>query len=126
MSAAKKPSSRAKTKTKTKTPAAAAEPVDPRLAAIAKLFARNPKVTLGKMMASMGLKVDGKIFAMVVKGKLVVKLPKARVSELVAAKAGSYFDPGHGRLMKEWIAITAERLDAAALGREAFAYVAGE
>jgi hypothetical protein len=124
MSAAKKSSSRAKPKAKT--PVAAAEPVDPRLAAIAKLFAKNPKVTLGKMMASMGLKVDGKIFAMVVKGKLVVKLPKARVSELVESKAGSYFDPGHGRLMKEWIAMTAERPDAVTLGREAFGYVSGK
>jgi hypothetical protein len=47
------------------------------------------------------LSVNGKIFAMLVKGKLVVKLPKQGVDELVAARAGTYFDPGHGRLMKQ-------------------------
>jgi len=43
------------------------------------------------------LSVNGKIFAMLVRGKLVVKLPKQRVDELVAARVGTYFDPGHGR-----------------------------
>ncbi len=53
------------------------------------------------------LSLNGKIFAMQVKGKLVVKLPKQRVDELVAARVGTCFDPGHGRLMKEWISIPA-------------------
>jgi hypothetical protein len=33
-----------------------------------------------------------------------VKLPRERVDELVEAGAGHRFDPGHGRLMKEWVA----------------------
>ncbi len=49
--------------------------------------------------------LDGKVFAMLVKGKLVVKLPKERVDALVASGDGQHFDPGHGRLMKEWVAI---------------------
>jgi hypothetical protein len=53
----------------------------------------------------MGLKVDGKIFAMHSKGKFVAKLPKDRVDELVRAGKGEYFDPGHGRLMKEWVSL---------------------
>ena len=40
------------------------------------------------------LSVNGKIFAMLVRGKLVVKLPKQRVDGLVAGRAGTYFDPG--------------------------------
>jgi hypothetical protein len=55
---------------------------------------------------SEGLRVSGKIFAMLVKGELVVKLPKARVEELTAAGIGHQFDPGHGRLMKEWVSVT--------------------
>jgi hypothetical protein len=42
---------------------------------------------------------------MLVRGELVVKLPKKRVEELSAAGVGHPFDPGHGRLMKEWVAV---------------------
>ena len=100
--------------------------LDPRLATLARLFADEPRVSVGKLFASMGLRVDGKIFAMVVRGNLVVKLPKARVAELVSQQAGNYFDPGHGRLMKEWISMTAKKPDALTLGREAFAFVGGK
>jgi hypothetical protein len=41
---------------------------------------------------------------MVVKCDLVVKLPAARCAELIAAGHAQPFDPGHGRLMKEWVA----------------------
>ena len=47
------------------------------------------------------LKTDGRIFAMLVKGRLVVKLPAARVTQLVDDGAGERFDPGHGRAQKE-------------------------
>jgi hypothetical protein len=56
-----------------------------------------------------GLKVNGKLFAMTSKGSLVVKLPRARAAELVAAGTGTRFDPGHGRLMNEWVTIALER-----------------
>jgi TfoX/Sxy family transcriptional regulator of competence genes len=55
------------------------------------------------MFGSSGLKVGTKVFAMLVKGELVVKLPKHRVAQLVASGDGAPFDPGHGRLMKEWV-----------------------
>jgi hypothetical protein len=58
-----------------------------------------------RMFGSTGLKVHGKTFAMLVKGRLVVKLPRHRVEELLAAGAGDRFDPGHGRPMREWVSL---------------------
>ncbi len=69
------------------------------------------------------LKVNGKIFAMPVKGRVVLKLPGERVASLVATKRGDYFDPGHGRVMKGWVALTDDK-GALALAREARDFVA--
>ena len=71
------------------------------------------------------LKTDGKIFAMLVKGKLVVKLPAERVSALVDDGVGKRFDPGHGRVQREWLSVAGD--DPAAwrdLATEAEAFVA--
>jgi hypothetical protein len=103
----------------------AAPAVDPRLAAVARRYAGDPRVTLGKLFASFGLKVDGKIFAMVVRGKLVVKLPRARVDALVAAGTATRFDPGHGRAMKEWAELSGTRPSWAGLAGEAYQFVGG-
>jgi hypothetical protein len=35
-------------------------------------------------------------------------LPRARVDGLVADGEGRRFDPGHGRIMKEWFELTAD------------------
>jgi hypothetical protein len=73
-------------------------------------FRADPAVTLpagtggGKFGAS-GLKVNGKIFAMLSGGELVVKLPKERVDELIASGGARRFDPGHGRELKEWVTV---------------------
>lgn len=58
-----------------------------------------------------------------VKGRLVVKLPRKRVDELLADGKGKLFDPGHGRLMKEWIAIAEKQGDWVRLAKEAYVYV---
>src|SRR5947199_3510026 len=78
-------------------------PVDPRFAPVIAAFARDRRVTYGgKGFGSSGLKVDGKLFAMISsRGHFVAKLPRARVDELVRLGKGEPFDPGHGRLMKE-------------------------
>ena len=52
-----------------------------------------------------GLRISGKIFAMLVGSELVVKLPKERVDELVDAGVAKRFDAGKGRPMKEWASI---------------------
>jgi hypothetical protein len=77
-----------------------------RFAAIAKKQLRASSVTAGTGFGrNPGLRVAGKIFAMLVKEELVVKLPGGRVAELSEAAVGSRFDPGHGRLMKEWLSV---------------------
>jgi hypothetical protein len=71
------------------------------------------------------LKTSGKIFAMLVKDRLVVKLPAQRVEELVGSGAGERFDPGHGRIQKEWLSVRGD--DPAewhALATESEAFVA--
>lgn len=53
------------------------------------------------------------------KDPFVVKLDKARVSELVEQGKGHYFDPGRGRLMKEWLEVSASKAMWLPLAREA-------
>ncbi len=57
---------------------------------------------------SPGLRVGTKIFAMLVRGELVVKLARGRVDDLITSGTGTRFDPGHGRPMKEWASVPAE------------------
>lgn len=77
---------------------------------LARQLARQPgvtRVTEGKGFGSSGqLKADGRIFAMLVRGELVLKLPRARVDELVGAGHGTHFDAGKGRPMREWFVLT--------------------
>ena len=59
-----------------------------------------------KKFGSSGLKINDKIFAMISsKGEFVVKLPQQRVDVLITSGKGKRFDPGHGRLMKEWLTL---------------------
>jgi hypothetical protein len=69
------------------------------------------------------LQVKGKMFAMLSsRQRFVVKLHRGRVDALVLARRGSRFDPGHGRLMKEWFVCAAgSERDWLELVREAFA-----
>jgi hypothetical protein len=99
--------------------------IDPSFASVVESFAKDPLVTYGKMFASMGLKVNGKIFAMLVKGRFVAKLPRERVDGLVRTGRGEYFDPGHGRLMKEWVALGSDTGSWVELAREAHRFVKG-
>jgi TfoX/Sxy family transcriptional regulator of competence genes len=59
-------------------------------------------VTEAKMFGSAGLKIRGKFFTSLYKGKLIVKVGEQRVDELAAAGKGDHFDPGMGRRMREW------------------------
>jgi hypothetical protein len=69
------------------------------------------------------LRCHGKIFAMFVRGELVVKLPASRVTSLVAAGHGRHFDANKGTPMKEWLALAASStLDWQGLATEALAF----
>jgi hypothetical protein len=54
---------------------------------------------------SAALTVDGSIFAMVVGGGLVLKLPRHRVEGLVTAGTGVPFTAANGTPMREWVAL---------------------
>ena len=79
---------------------------DDRFAAIAETHVGTTGVTTGTGFGgSPGLRIGGKIFAMLVKDELVVKLPRERVDELSASGVGRPFEPGTGRVMKEWLSV---------------------
>jgi hypothetical protein len=98
---------------------------DPERVAVAEEFAANQMAGGRRKFGSRALKVDGKIFAMLSHGRFVVKLPAARVDELVAAGDGEYFDPGHGRKMKQWLSLITARASWIELAMEAYGFVAG-
>jgi hypothetical protein len=91
-------------------------------------FTARPLVTEGTGFArSGGLRVGGRIFVIFGEHEITVKLPKARVDDLVAQNVGRLFDPGHGRLMRQWLTVPASHADAwEVLAEEAFAFVGGE
>ena len=76
----------------------------------------------GSGFGASALKVDGRIFAMLVGDVLVLKLPKSRVDALVTAGEGGPFDAGKGRPMREWVTLAPDA-DWTALAREARAFV---
>lgn len=97
-----------------------------RYAELVRAFLGQPEVHQeGRGFGSSGLKVRGSIFAMLSsRGSFVVKLPRQRVDELVASGDGDRYDPGHGRLMKEWLALRpSSSLDWVSLAREAMEFV---
>jgi hypothetical protein len=78
----------------------------------------------GTGFGSSALKYQRSIFAMLVRDRLVVKLPKARVDELVAAGEGARFDANKGTPMKEWLSLGPESaLEWPPLAREALEFV---
>jgi len=105
----------------------AGKPAEARFAALVQAFAGDPDVTHDeRLFSSRPLKVRGKVFAMLVQGNLVVKLPRDAVEALVARREGTRFDPGHGRVMKEWVVLPpalGERW--LELARQARAFVSG-
>ncbi|HEV2217125.1 MAG TPA: hypothetical protein VGV88_06085 [Candidatus Dormibacteraeota bacterium] len=90
-------------------------------------FSKDGRVSVGdgKGFGSGGLKVDGKLFALIDSGgRFVAKLPKQRVTELLAQGKGDAWDAGRGRVMREWIALRAN-IDWVAVAREARRFVGG-
>jgi hypothetical protein len=73
---------------------------------------------------SNALRIHGKIFAMLVRGHLVVKLPRGRVDSLVGSGDGVRFDANKGTPMKEWFRLNpASDLKWRSIAREAMEFV---
>ena len=69
------------------------------------------------------LRYQGKIFAMLVRGQLVVKLPADRVTALINSGEGAAFDANKGTPMREWLSLAAESSqDWLALAHEALEF----
>lgn len=72
-----------------------------------------------------GLRLKDKVFAMLVRGELVVKLPETEVAKLIGQKSAKPFMHGK-KVMKEWLVV--EGADLASwkkIARQAFAAANG-
>ena len=99
--------------------------IDANFAPVVAAFAGDERVQLGKIFISTGLQTNGRFFAFVRKGQLVVKLPRERVRELIASGAGEPFDRGKGTPLPEWAVIPPGRADWVAIAQEAQRFVGG-
>ena len=84
-----------------------------RLATLVEEFAGHPDVEVPasssrRRFGSDALKVNGSIFAMVVGGRLVVKLPRDRVDALIEGGTGTSFEARPGGPMKEWVTVAVD------------------
>jgi hypothetical protein len=91
---------------------------------IAEGFLTRDGVDIGRMFASEGLRIRGKIFAFVsFDGGLMIKVPAPRTEELIAAGDAERMVM-RGRPMREWVIVPATRATRwAELMEEAYAFV---
>ncbi len=83
-----------------------------------------PHASPARGFGSDALKVHGSIFAMVVYGQLVVKLPASRVRELIDDGTAGAFTAGKSRPLREWVSVPVEQYAAwELLAREALEFV---
>ena len=77
----------------------------------------------GRGFGRSAIRYQKRIFAMLVRGRLVVKLPAARVDALVSAGDGVYFDANKGTPMREWFCLDpGSRQEWLPLAREALEF----
>lgn len=80
----------------------------------------------GRGFGRSAVRFNGKIFIMLVRGGLVLKLPVARVTDLVEAGHGVRFDANKGTPMREWLSLDPDSdQDWLALAREALGFAGG-
>jgi hypothetical protein len=77
----------------------------------------------GSGFGSQAIKINKSIFAMLVGERLVVKLPEARVAELISSAQGLPFDAGKGKPMKQWVTLSVDDDAGRRLVAEAMAFV---
>lgn len=99
----------------------------PELAELMSAVATVPGVTLGKALHQPGLMVGGKLFAFLWRGDLVLKLPAARIDDLIAQHGAKRMRRGEGAEMREWVVLPAARQSEwPDLVREACRFVSGK
>jgi len=88
-----------------------------------------PGVTPPRVGSGFGrsaLRYQGKIFAMLVRGRLVVKLPRSRVDKLIEEGHGDRFDANKGTPMREWLSLDPDSdQEWLPLAREALEFAGG-
>ena len=87
-------------------------------------FGETPRIEPSRRFGADALKVGGKIFASLSKGRLLIKLPPDRVGALIAAGVGERFTTGQGRGKAAWVTVAPGAADWLALAEESRAYVA--
>lgn len=90
------------------------------------LRVEDPRTVEGTIMGGRCARVNGEFLALVdyKDSGLVVKLPRARVAELIDQGVGQQFAPA-GRVFREWVAVKhPDRQQWSALLREAVEFVA--
>jgi hypothetical protein len=82
-------------------------------------------ISSSRGFGSSALKINDKIFAMVVRERLVLKLPRQRIDGLIEDGAGERLQMTPGRIMKEWFSLAPHSdLDWQSLAEEAMAFTA--
>ena len=74
-------------------------------------FSNMEDVTVLSGSGAQGIKRDGKMFVMFLKGNILVKVPPKRVSEIIASGDGQAYDPGTGKPMKNRVLIPQAKKD---------------
>lgn len=99
--------------------------LDPRLECLRKKLGgdRSAIVTGGKGFGAHALKVNGKIFAMVINGSLVLKLPKEKATALYESGKAKPLSMGDGRMMRGWAMFPRAAPLSLPLARAALAFV---
>jgi len=95
--------------------------------AVTARYAGKSGLSPSRGFGSKALKVNGKIFASLTRGRLLLKLPEKRVDALVASNKAARFSTGVGRVKKEWLTVApSSKREWLALAKEARAYVGGQ
>lgn len=74
-------------------------------------FEDVPHAEVNRGKGSQGIKHNGKMFVMFLKGDLLVKLAPARVLELAERGVGERYDPGTGSFMKDRLLVRRDHSD---------------
>ena len=87
-------------------------------------FLGRPSVDEGRMFRTEGVRYRGKFFAALSRDHhLLVKLPEARVTELITTGVSLPFDANKGTPMREWTLVPIREVDHwLGIAEEAFAF----